>query len=81
MTRRDEWGQLLLSTPAVSHSLAKHLGVPGALPGAPLEEEVRITPWDDERNREWPNSHQLIAALPNRALCLHTGSPGYSRAL
>lgn len=52
VTRRDEWGQLLLSTPAVSHSLAKHLGVPGALLGAPLEEEVRITPWDDERDRE-----------------------------
>lgn len=52
MTRRDEWGQLLLSTPAVSHSLAKHLGIPGALLGAPLEEEVRITPWDDEKNKE-----------------------------
>ncbi|XP_029397699.1 leishmanolysin-like peptidase 2 [Mus pahari] len=39
VTRRDERGQLLLTTPAVSHSLAKHLGVPGTLPGAPLEEE------------------------------------------
>ncbi|KAK1338795.1 LOW QUALITY PROTEIN: hypothetical protein QTO34_019454 [Cnephaeus nilssonii] len=39
VTRRDEWGQLLLTTPAVSHSLAKHLGVPGVSLGAPLEEE------------------------------------------
>nr|XP_051678611.1 ciliated left-right organizer metallopeptidase isoform X2 [Oryctolagus cuniculus] len=39
VTRRDEWGQLLLITPAVSHSLAKHLGVPGISPGVPLEEE------------------------------------------
>ncbi|XP_044088282.1 leishmanolysin-like peptidase 2 [Neovison vison] len=39
VTRRDEWGQLLLTTPAVSHSLARHLGVPGASPGVPLEEE------------------------------------------
>nr|XP_054369623.1 ciliated left-right organizer metallopeptidase [Mirounga angustirostris] len=39
VTRRDEWGQLLLTTPTVSHSLARHLGVPGALPGVPLEEE------------------------------------------
>ncbi|XP_075805735.1 ciliated left-right organizer metallopeptidase isoform X2 [Microtus pennsylvanicus] len=43
VTRRDEWGQLLLSTPAVSHSLAKHLGVPGALLGAPLEEEGSLS--------------------------------------
>jgi hypothetical protein len=40
VTRRDERGQLLLTTPAVSHSLAKHLGVPGTLQGAPLEEKV-----------------------------------------
>ncbi|XP_045697031.1 leishmanolysin-like peptidase 2 [Phyllostomus hastatus] len=39
VTRRDEWGQLLLTTPTVSHSLAKHLGVLGVSPGAPLEEE------------------------------------------
>ncbi|XP_059037632.1 ciliated left-right organizer metallopeptidase [Mustela lutreola] len=39
VTRRDEWGQLLLTTPAVSHSLARHLGVPGTSPGVPLEEE------------------------------------------
>ncbi|KAF0877920.1 ACINU protein, partial [Crocuta crocuta] len=39
VTRRDEWGQLLLTTPAVSHSLAKHLGVLGASLGVPLEEE------------------------------------------
>ncbi|KAM7321580.1 hypothetical protein ACRRTK_019672 [Alexandromys fortis] len=43
VTRRDEWGQLLLSTPAVSHSLAKHLGIPGALLGAPLEEEGSLS--------------------------------------
>lgn len=41
VTRRDEWGQLLLTTPAVSHSLAQHLGVSGMSPGVPLEEEVR----------------------------------------
>nr|KAF6387269.1 leishmanolysin like peptidase 2 [Myotis myotis] len=39
VTRRDEWGQLLLTTPTVSHSLAKHLGVLGVSLGAPLEEE------------------------------------------
>ncbi|XP_072616574.1 ciliated left-right organizer metallopeptidase [Vulpes vulpes] len=39
VTRRDEWGQLLLTTPTVSHSLAKHLGVPGTSVGVPLEEE------------------------------------------
>uniref|UniRef100_A0A2K5ILZ6 Leishmanolysin-like peptidase n=1 Tax=Colobus angolensis palliatus TaxID=336983 RepID=A0A2K5ILZ6_COLAP len=39
VTRQDEWGQLLLTTPAVSLSLAKHLGVPGASLGVPLEEE------------------------------------------
>uniref|UniRef100_A0A8C8Z4L8 Leishmanolysin-like peptidase n=1 Tax=Prolemur simus TaxID=1328070 RepID=A0A8C8Z4L8_PROSS len=39
VTRRDKWGQLLLTTPAVSHSLAKHLGVLGVSLGVPLEEE------------------------------------------
>ncbi|XP_070097069.1 ciliated left-right organizer metallopeptidase isoform X1 [Equus caballus] len=39
VTRRDEWGQLLLTTPTVSRSLAKHLGVLGVSPGVPLEEE------------------------------------------
>ncbi|KAM8781527.1 ciliated left-right organizer metallopeptidase [Rhynchonycteris naso] len=39
VTRRDEWGQLLLTTPTVSHSLAKHLGVLGVPLGVPLEEE------------------------------------------
>uniref|UniRef100_A0A2K6SZZ4 Leishmanolysin-like peptidase n=1 Tax=Saimiri boliviensis boliviensis TaxID=39432 RepID=A0A2K6SZZ4_SAIBB len=39
VTRQDEWGQLLLTTPAASLSLAKHLGVPGASVGVPLEEE------------------------------------------
>uniref|UniRef100_A0A0G2JX27 Leishmanolysin-like peptidase n=1 Tax=Rattus norvegicus TaxID=10116 RepID=A0A0G2JX27_RAT len=39
VTRRDEGGQLLLTTPAVSRSLAKHLGVPGTSLGVPLEEE------------------------------------------
>nr|KAF6392425.1 leishmanolysin like peptidase 2 [Pipistrellus kuhlii] len=39
VTRRDEWGQLLLTTPTVSHSLAKHLGVLRVSLGAPLEEE------------------------------------------
>ncbi|XP_014636481.1 PREDICTED: leishmanolysin-like peptidase [Ceratotherium simum simum] len=39
VTRRDEWGQLLLTTPTVSHSLAKHLGVLGVSLGVPLEEE------------------------------------------
>ncbi|KAM5239599.1 ciliated left-right organizer metallopeptidase isoform 2-T2 [Hipposideros larvatus] len=39
VTRRDEWGQLLLTTPTVSHSLAKHLGVRGVSLGVPLEEE------------------------------------------
>ncbi|KAM5235508.1 ciliated left-right organizer metallopeptidase [Ctenodactylus gundi] len=39
VTARDKWGQLLLTTPAVSLSLATHLGAPGAPPGAPLEEE------------------------------------------
>ncbi|XP_063553867.1 ciliated left-right organizer metallopeptidase [Gorilla gorilla gorilla] len=39
VTRQDEWGQLLLTTPAVSLSLAKHLGVSGASLGVPLEEE------------------------------------------
>ncbi|KAM6202557.1 ciliated left-right organizer metallopeptidase [Rhynchocyon petersi] len=39
VTRQDEWGQLLLTTPTVSHSLAKHLGVPGASLAVPLEEE------------------------------------------
>nr|XP_012322355.1 leishmanolysin-like peptidase [Aotus nancymaae] len=39
VTRQDEWGQLLLTTPAASLSLAKHLGVPGASLGVPLEEE------------------------------------------
>ncbi|KAL1780887.1 leishmanolysin like peptidase 2 [Sigmodon hispidus] len=43
VTRRDKWGQLLLTTPSVSHSLAKHLGVPGALMGAPLEEEGSLS--------------------------------------
>lgn len=53
MTRRDEWGQLLLTTPTVSHSLAEHLGVLGASLGVPLEEEVRMrTPWGDGRKRE-----------------------------
>ncbi|XP_062946171.1 ciliated left-right organizer metallopeptidase [Cynocephalus volans] len=37
--RRNEWGQLLLTTPAVSHSLARHLGVPRVSLGVPLEEE------------------------------------------
>ncbi|KAM7154766.1 ciliated left-right organizer metallopeptidase [Molossus nigricans] len=37
--RRDEWGQLLLTTPTASHSLAKHLGVLGVSLGVPLEEE------------------------------------------
>uniref|UniRef100_A0A8C9HD87 Leishmanolysin-like peptidase n=1 Tax=Piliocolobus tephrosceles TaxID=591936 RepID=A0A8C9HD87_9PRIM len=39
VTSQDEWGQLLLTTPAVSLSLAKHLGLPGASLGVPLEEE------------------------------------------
>nr|XP_054095777.1 ciliated left-right organizer metallopeptidase [Callithrix jacchus] len=39
VTRQDEWGQQLLTTPAASLSLAKHLGVPGASLGVPLEEE------------------------------------------
>ncbi|XP_076982795.1 ciliated left-right organizer metallopeptidase [Tamandua tetradactyla] len=39
VTKRDEWGQLLLTTPTVSHSLAKHLGVLGVSLGVPLEEE------------------------------------------
>ncbi|XP_034493291.2 ciliated left-right organizer metallopeptidase [Marmota flaviventris] len=39
VTRRDKWGQLLLTTPTVSHSLAKHLGVVGVSLGVPLEEE------------------------------------------
>ncbi|XP_053450732.1 ciliated left-right organizer metallopeptidase [Nycticebus coucang] len=39
VTRRDEWGQLLLTTPAVSHSLAKHLGVLEVSSGVLLEEE------------------------------------------
>ncbi|XP_044515997.1 leishmanolysin-like peptidase 2 [Gracilinanus agilis] len=39
VTRRDEWGQLILTTPTVSHSLARHLGVSEALQGVPLEEE------------------------------------------
>ncbi|KAM6181668.1 ciliated left-right organizer metallopeptidase [Erethizon dorsatum] len=39
VTRRDKWGQLLLTTPNVSHSLAKHLGVLGVSLGVPLEEE------------------------------------------
>ncbi|XP_045306784.1 leishmanolysin-like peptidase 2 [Leopardus geoffroyi] len=43
VTRRDEWGQLLLTTPAVSHSLAKHLGVLGASLGVPLEEEGALS--------------------------------------
>ncbi|XP_048218688.1 leishmanolysin-like peptidase 2 [Perognathus longimembris pacificus] len=43
VTRRDKWGQLLLSTPTVSHSLAKHLGVLGVSLGGPLEEEGRLS--------------------------------------
>ncbi|XP_052047456.1 ciliated left-right organizer metallopeptidase [Apodemus sylvaticus] len=43
VTRRDERGQLLLTTPAVSHSLAQHLGVPGTLLGVPLEEEGSLS--------------------------------------
>ncbi|XP_050999325.1 ciliated left-right organizer metallopeptidase [Acomys russatus] len=43
VTRRDEWGQLLLATPAASHSLAKHLGVPGTSLGVPLEEEGSLS--------------------------------------
>lgn len=43
MTRRDEWGQLLVTTPSVSRSLAKHLGVHGVSLGVPLEEEVRMS--------------------------------------
>ncbi|XP_069871510.1 ciliated left-right organizer metallopeptidase [Dipodomys merriami] len=39
VTRQDKQGQLLLTTPTVSHSLAKHLGVLGVSLGAPLEEE------------------------------------------
>ncbi|KAF6351561.1 leishmanolysin like peptidase 2 [Rhinolophus ferrumequinum] len=39
VTRRDEWGQLLVTTPSVSRSLAKHLGVHGVSLGVPLEEE------------------------------------------
>ncbi|XP_036592494.1 leishmanolysin-like peptidase 2 [Trichosurus vulpecula] len=39
VTRRDEWGQLILTTPTVSHSLARHLGVSEAIEGVPLEEE------------------------------------------
>ncbi|XP_049624933.1 ciliated left-right organizer metallopeptidase [Suncus etruscus] len=39
VTRRDKWGQLLLATPAVSHHLAKHLGVRELSLGVPLEEE------------------------------------------
>ncbi|KAF5925716.1 hypothetical protein HPG69_002166 [Diceros bicornis minor] len=42
VTRRDEWGQLLLTTPTVSHSLAKHLGVLGVSLGVPLEEEGSV---------------------------------------
>nr|XP_017520618.2 leishmanolysin-like peptidase 2 [Manis javanica] len=39
VTRRDEGGQLLLTTPTVSHRLAQHLGVLGGSLGVPLEEE------------------------------------------
>ncbi|KAK2495085.1 hypothetical protein MC885_000785 [Smutsia gigantea] len=39
VTRRDKWGQLLLTTPTVSHRLAQHLGVLGGSLGVPLEEE------------------------------------------
>uniref|UniRef100_A0A7N5JR89 Leishmanolysin-like peptidase n=1 Tax=Ailuropoda melanoleuca TaxID=9646 RepID=A0A7N5JR89_AILME len=46
VTRRDKWGQLLLTTPTVSHSLAKHLGVPGASPGVPLEEGPLSSHWE-----------------------------------
>lgn len=60
VTRRDKWGQLLLTTPTVSHSLAKHLGVPGASPGVPLEEEVGMgTPGAAGRKREWLGGNQL----------------------
>ncbi|XP_059129618.1 ciliated left-right organizer metallopeptidase [Peromyscus eremicus] len=43
VTGRDEWGQLLLTTPTVSHGLARHLGVPGPLRGVPLEEEGSLS--------------------------------------
>ncbi|XP_074150361.1 ciliated left-right organizer metallopeptidase isoform X2 [Sminthopsis crassicaudata] len=39
VTRRDEWGQLILTTPTVIHSLARHLGVSETIQGVPLEEE------------------------------------------
>ncbi|KAM4853807.1 ciliated left-right organizer metallopeptidase [Thomomys bottae] len=43
VTRRDQWGQLILITPAVGHSLAKHLGVTGVSLGVPLEEEGSLS--------------------------------------
>lgn len=79
MTRRDEWGQLLLTTPAVSHSLARHLGVPGASPGVPLEEEVGTgRPVVLEGGG---NGLVATSSLLPRALCLHTGRPDCSRVL
>lgn len=52
VTRRDKWGQLLLTTPKASHSLATHLGILGVSLGVPLEEEVRmIVPQGDGTKR------------------------------
>lgn len=80
MTRRDEGGQLLLTTPTVSHRLAQHLGVLGGSLGVPLEEEVRMrTPWAAER-KEGAARWQL-ATSPVRALCLHIGRPDCYRVL
>ncbi|XP_055989890.1 ciliated left-right organizer metallopeptidase [Sorex fumeus] len=39
VTRRDKWGQLLLTTPKASHTLARHLGVRELPLGVPLEDE------------------------------------------
>nr|XP_045011491.1 leishmanolysin-like peptidase 2 [Jaculus jaculus] len=43
VTRRDKRGQQLLITPAVRHSLAKHLGVLKVSLGVPLEEEGSLS--------------------------------------
>ncbi|MEJ1280287.1 putative gene 29776 [Cricetulus griseus] len=70
VTRRDEWGQLLLTTPTVSHSLAKHLGVPGTVLGVPLEEEVCVEWVGDCTTVSDPSVISLLS-LPHSGLGCH----------
>lgn len=68
VTVRDEWGQLLLTTPAVSRALARHLGVQELPLGVPLEEEVRTPGGEGEKAEPWAgcSSTSGLEQLPHR---------------